>query len=328
MPSRWLEISIRATAEAAEAVTALFEQAGHGGVVVEPEIVQGHAEDEAVPSPNGFSILRTYLAESADLEQRKAKLEQAVGILRAFELAPMDELQFRWLSEEDWANAWKQHYQVHRIGRRWVIKPRWQAYTPGAGDLVVELDPGMAFGTGLHPTTQLVLECLEELDQAGEVSGKALLDLGTGSGILAIGAARLGAASVLALDVEEVAARVAAQNAAANGSAPVVAVRRATLGQAIEGVVPVPGLEVESAVDGVLANIVARVIAERAPAIARALRPGGWLLASGIIVDREAEAAGGLAASGIVIERRLQRGDWVALQGRRRPREPAGRAGA
>jgi ribosomal protein L11 methyltransferase len=317
VPTRWLEVSIRATAEAAEALTALFEKAGHGGVVVEPELAPGVEVDEVVAAPGAFATLRTYIPEGIDLEPRRRRIEESVGVLRAFDLAPMEELTFRWIGEEDWANAWKRHYAVQRIGRRWVIKPRWQAYTPLPDDLVLDLDPGMAFGTGLHPTTQLVLESLEDLAEGGEVDGTRLLDLGTGSGILAIGAARLGAADVLALDVDEVAVTAARENVAQNGLHTVVRVERGTLGEEAPGFVPVPGFDLVAAVDGALVNIVARVIGERAPAIARALRPGAWLVASGIIADREGEAAGPLEANGLRVQRRRQRGDWVTLVCRR-----------
>jgi ribosomal protein L11 methyltransferase len=324
--ARWLELSIRASAEAAEALSALFERDGHGGVVIEPELVPGPYGDEARPAPDGFSVLRTYLPEGRGLEARRHRIEEAIGILRAFNLAPMDELRLRWLEEADWANAWKQHYGVQRIGRRWVIKPSWQPYAARPADRVIELDPGMAFGTGLHPTTQLVLESLEDLHDTGEVAGKSVLDLGTGSGILAIGAARLGAASVLALDVDEVAVRAAAENASTNGCEGVVAVQHATVGPCVDGVVSVPGFSFAARFDGVLANIIARVIAERAAPIAQSLRPGGWLLASGIIAEREHEAVAALAANGLAIEQRLARGDWIALRCRKAtagtPRQP------
>ncbi len=326
MPDRWLEVSIRATAEAAEALSALFERAGQGGVVIEPELRPGPDVDEVLPTPGAFAMLRTYLPEGQDLVPRRREIENSVGLLRAFDLAPMGDLTFRWIGEEDWANAWKQHYSVQRIGRRWVIKPRWQAFVPGAGDLVLDLDPGMAFGTGLHPTTQLVLECLETLGPAGggagRLAGQDVLDLGTGSGILSLAAARLGAGSVLALDVDEVAVAAATENAAQNGLADVVSVRRATLGEPINGVVTVPGLDLVAAFDGAFANIVARVIAERAPALERALRPGAWLIASGIIAEREAEAAVPLAAQGFTTERRLQQGDWVTFLCRKEPAGP------
>jgi ribosomal protein L11 methyltransferase len=318
MPGKWLELSIRASAEAAEALTPVFEKAGHGGVVIEPEFApQKDETDELRPALGEFSRLRAYVPEGKETAARRKAVEDAVGLLRAFELAPMGELETRWIDEEDWANAWKHHYAVMRLGRRWVIKPPWQEYAPLPTDRVIEMDPGMAFGTGQHPTTQLVLELLEDLDDQGEVVGKELLDLGTGSGVLAIGAVRAGARHVLALDVEEVAARAAAENAARNGATNAIDVRHATLGAGIDGVVPVPGIGREAAFDGAFANIVARVIAERAPALARALRPGAWLVASGIIAEREHEAADALAANGLVTERREQRGDWVALLCRR-----------
>ena len=322
MPGKWLEISIRASAEAAEALTPVFDKAGHGGVVIEPELDltddgQRDETDELRPAPGGFSLLRTYVPEGQEVDQRRKSIEDAVGLFRAFDLAPMGELTSRWIDEEDWANAWKQYYSVMRIGRRWVIKPQWQEYSPGPKDRIIEMDPGMAFGTGQHPTTQLVLELLEDLDDAGEVVGKELLDLGTGSGVLSIGAARAGAKSVLALDVEEVAARAATENARQNDASGVVDARHATLGASIDGVVPVPGIDAEQAFDGAFVNIVARVIAERAPALARALRSNAWLIASGIIADREGEAAYALAEAGFAVERREQRGVWVALVCRR-----------
>jgi ribosomal protein L11 methyltransferase len=321
--SRWLEVSIRATAEAAEALNAIFEKSGHGGVVVEPEIVQGDEVDRPVPAPGAFSRLRTYIPEGKELASRRKTIEDTVGILRAFDLAPMGDLHFRWIDEVEWENAWKQHYQVQRLGRRWIVKPSWQEYTPQPEDRVLELDPGMAFGTGLHPTTQTVLEVLEDLAEAGEVAGKRLLDLGTGSGILAIGAARAGAAAVYAMDVEEIAVRAATENAVKNGASDRIAVHHATLGDQIDGVITIPGKPFHDAFDGILANIVARVIAERAPAISRALRSGGWLVVSGIIAERESDATNALAASDLLQERRLQRGDWVTLLYRKPATNPA-----
>jgi ribosomal protein L11 methyltransferase len=318
MAGRWLEVSIRASAEAVEALTPVFERSGHGGVVIEPEFApQKDETDELKPALGSFSRLRTYLPDTKDAEARRKTIENAVGLLRAFELAPMGELESRWIDEEDWANAWKRHYSVLRIGERWVIKPRWQAYAAQPADRVIEMDPGMAFGTGQHPTTQMVLELLEGLEAAGEVAGKELLDLGTGSGVLSIAAALAGARRVLALDVEEVAARAARENVAEAGFGDEVEVRHATLGDAIDGVTFVPGVESEGEFDGAFANIVARVIGERAAALGRAVRSGGWLVASGIIEEREHEAVGPLGEAGFSVERREQRGDWVALVCRR-----------
>lgn len=315
--ARWLEASIRATAEAAEALAALFDQASDGAVVVEPDLVRGEEADESLPDPSGYSRLRAYLPDDAALASRRETLESRVGLLRAFDLAPMDELEFRWVDEDDWANAWKRHYAVQRIGRAWVIKPEWQAYDAAPGDRILELDPGMAFGTGLHPTTQTVLTCLEHLDDAGDVAGRAILDLGTGSGILAVGAVRLGASPVHAWDVDPIAVTAAAHNARLNGVGESVEVDLATLGDSIAATTPVPGRTPQSAYDGILANIVARVIAERATALAEALRPGGWLVTSGIIADRESIATEALSAAGLYQVARHERGDWVTIVWRR-----------
>ena len=290
MPARWLEVSIRASAEAAEALNALFERSGHGGVVVEPELRPGPEVDQAVPAPGAFSLLRTYLPEGADLPARRRQIEELVGVLRAFDLAPMGDLGFRWIGEEDWAEAWKRHYAVQRIGRHWVIKPRWQSYAPRAGRPGARPRPGDGLRHRPAPHHAAGAGSAGGPGDAGEVQGRELLDLGTGSGILAIGAGRLGAASVLALDVDEVAVRAAADNVAQNGLAGVVRVQRGTVGDPAPGVVPVPGSTPEEAFDGALANIVARVIAERAPALARALRPGR--LAGGQRDHRRARGGG------------------------------------
>jgi ribosomal protein L11 methyltransferase len=183
--------------------------------------------------------------------------------------------------------------------------------------VVVELDPGMAFGTGLHPTTHTCLRLLEEVVRPGD----RVLDVGTGSGILAIAALKLGAAHVLAIDVSGVAVAAARSNAAANGLADRMDVRLATLsGAASEAFAPLPSdltiLDADpGAFDVVVANIIARVIAELAPALVGAVRPGGAVIASGILDDRLAIAEEPLRAAGLVDIRRVPDGDWVALLG-------------
>ena len=227
------------------------------------------------------------------------------------------ELESRQIAEEDWANAWKEYYHVLHLGRRTVVKPTWRAYEPRAGEVVVELDPGMAFGTGLHPTTR---NCLIALEDALH-TGNTVLDVGTGSGILAVSAIKLGAASALALDVSAVAVAAARENAGINGVADVMEVRLATLeGAGGEPFMPLPddldtlGAEI-GVFDVVVANIIARVIAQLAPALVRAVRPGGTLIASGIIAERRAEAEEPLRAAGLEDIHDLVEGDWVTLIG-------------
>jgi len=211
----------------------------------------------------------------------------------------------RVIAEEDWANAWKRFFFPHRVGKRLVIVPSWRRRARGPDDLVIRLDPGMAFGTGLHPSTQLCLIAVEDLVEMGD----RLLDVGTGSGILAIAALRMGAGHVLGLDVEEVAVQAARANGEANG------IGRDRFPLIVGSLGP---NEHYGAFDGVFANIIARIIRELAPYLYESVRPNGWLVASGIIVEREEEVRTALAAAGFVEITRGQMGDWVALRARRR----------
>jgi ribosomal protein L11 methyltransferase len=206
------------------------------------------------------------------------------------------------MDEEDWSEAWKKHFVVHRPARHVVIKPSWLEYPPQPGEVVVELDPGAAFGTGLHPTTMLCLEALEDIVRPG----MRVYDVGTGSGILAIAAARLGAARVVAVDTDPVAVRVARENVERNG-----------LGGRVEVAEGSATPEVSGGFDLVLANIVANTIVQLAPSLRAALRPGGALVVSGIIRGRTPEVRAALRAAGLrnIVSRRS--GDWLALRAER-----------
>ena len=308
---RWREFRIQASAEAAEAVTALFRRWG-GDVLVEHPLVQTGDADEYDTPAEALRTIRTYLSADADWQRAEREITRSIDILRAFDLAPLGTLDMRWTEEEDWQVAWRKHYQTLRVGRRWVVTPSWLDYAPRPDDLVITLDPGLAFGTGLHPTTQLCLELLETLP----VPGARVLDLGTGSGILAIAAAQLGAAQVLALDVDATAARTAGENIGVNGVVEVVTVRHGTLGIPVpttaDGATPTciaPAAQFDLAI----ANIVARVIGEHAHQLAGAVRPGGQLIASGILAEREAMAVDALTQAGFAPVARRTRRDWVAV---------------
>lgn len=212
----WVEVAVSVDGEAAEAVAELMNRYGHQGVAVEQADVPAGAWDEDQAQPPQRLTLRAYFPADDRAEETRAAFEAALGYMNL--LYPMPAPQYRLVADEDWAEAWKAHYQPVRVGRRLLIQPRWLPPAPQPGDIVIALDPGMAFGTGTHPTTQLCLEALEDLMQPGLI----VLDLGCGSGILAIAAAKLGAARVLALDSDPLAARIAAENAAANGAASAV----------------------------------------------------------------------------------------------------------
>jgi ribosomal protein L11 methyltransferase len=318
---RWVEVAVEASPEAAEAVYAIFHRWGHGGVAIEvpsqPPALDEHAWAAAPqPVPDASVVVKTYLPVGPGLEARRRGLERDLWHLQAFGLGRIGSVQTRTLAEEDWAEAWKEHYHVHRVGRRFVIKPSWRAYTPQPDDLVLELDPGMAFGTGLHPTTQLCLIALEQHPPTGQV----VLDLGTGSGILAIGAARLGARRVLALDVDPVAVHAAKANVRRNRLARVVTVAQGTIelsGQIRQTGAPMRDLPV-GPFALVLANIIAGVIIELAPGLAAVCRPGGRLIASGILTERLPEVQDVLARRGFTCCETMTSGDWAAVQAVRR----------
>ncbi len=319
MPSHWFELSVVCDPEAVEAVSEVLGRYTQGGVAIEEPYTLLDDGQVAEPLPGAPVTVRVYVPDDTTGEESRARIEEGLWHLRQIGFGHIGDIAAQRLAEEDWANAWKEHYHVLHLGRRTVIKPSWREYQPTGDEVVVELDPGMAFGTGLHPTTRNCLLALEETLRPGD----RVLDVGTGSGILALAALKLGAASVLALDVSSVAVEATQANAAINGVAERMDTRLATLeGAEGEPYFPLPpgvtvlGAEIGT-YDVVLANIIARVIAQLAPALVRAVRPGGTLIASGIIAERRAEAEGPLRAAGLTEIRDLVEGDWVTLVGRR-----------
>jgi ribosomal protein L11 methyltransferase len=239
------------------------------------------------------------------------ELQTRLKALPLFGLEVEDGLTLRTVQDQDWESAWKEFFKPLRIGRRLIVRPSWEEYSPRPEDQVIELDPGMAFGTGAHPTTQLCLETLEDVVKPGE----RVLDFGTGSGILAVAAALLGAAEVMGLDTDPVAADAADRNVTINHVRDRVRIQGGDLD------VLRPG----DTFDGVVANILAGVILDYADRLAERCRPGGWLVASGIIDHRAGAVAAGLRAAGFTGIEARHRGEWVALLARRDPGGQAAR---
>jgi len=282
-PARWLELSVEAAPDAEEAVADVLRRHVQGGVSIE--------------RTEASVIVKGYLPADGDLARRRRALRR-----RLTALALSATVRSRWLSEEDWAHAWKEFFPVLRVSARLVICPTWRSYRPREVEAVIRLDPGMAFGTGQHPTTLMCLRALEELLRPG----MDVLDLGTGSGILALAAAKLGAASVLALDIDPQAAVVARENVRLNGLEAVVQVGEGGLDETLS-----------TAFDLAMANISAPVIVEMASTLAEVLRPGGVLIVAGFSVESAERVSSALARTGLMVERALADGDWRALIARR-----------
>ncbi len=296
----WIEVSVVADGEAAEAVAEALRPYAYDQSVA---LVQ--MGDAGSPDPYALEpavAVKIYIPDDEQAAAARQRIETAVYFLGR--LYPIPAPAFQTLAEEDWANAWKKHYEPFRIGQRLWIQPSWQpAESVSPDDIVLTLDPGMAFGTGLHPTTQMCLQALEQL----VTPGASVLDVGTGSGILAAAAAKLGAGRVYAVDTDKLAVQAALENVRLNDVAQVVTVNAGTLADAPRGPWAL-----------VVVNILAPVIEAmlRQEQLMAYVAPGGRLILSGIIEEQAAGVAAAVAASGGEIAQTFTVRDWVAFVAR------------
>lgn len=300
---RYLEVAIRCQREAADAVgERLADLSGGGYSVDDPlDIIQNQERGawdltDLVPGDPAWVTVRAWLAEAGDVEHLRLTLEQGLEEIRALGLGTVEDPAYAWVKDEDWENAWKVYFKPFKVGQRFVVIPSWEEYQLQEGEIPLYLDPGMAFGTGSHPTTALCLRWLEKVVKPGA----RVLDVGTGSGILAIGAARLGAAPILGIDIDPVAIQVAAENISRNEAA--VEVRKATLDQ----------VEPDEC-DLVIANIIASVIVDILPDVAPRMKKGGRFLASGIIAEKKQQVLDALTATWLLPLEVREEGGWVAI---------------
>jgi len=299
----WIEIALSVDGEAAEAVADLLQRYGHQGVAIEQEGIPPDEWDDGEARPPQRLTIRAYLLDDHRAEDAKLRLETALGHMSL--LYPMPTPAYRMVKEEDWAEAWKAHYLPLRIGRKLYIHPLWIEADTAPGDVVISLDPGMAFGTGTHPSTQLCLEALEDLTQPGA----RVLDLGSGSGILAIGAAKLGASHVLALDIDPVAVEVAQKNIEQNGVADKITIQEGSLDNVVTSA---------RRFDLIVVNILAKIIIQMCDQhLGDVVRPGGHAIFSGIIHDQANEVEAALCRTGLEPYARRQESDWVLIETKR-----------
>ncbi len=293
---QWIEIAVTVTPELADLAASVLEDYGHQGVSVSRDDIQpDHWDEGELPEPSAM-IIRAYMVADDRAESARAQLDMALAA-RGLPLAS-----YALVDDEDWAEAWKSHYHTTRIGRRIVIRPQWETYDPEPDDLVISLDPGMAFGTGTHATTRLCLMSLEDLMQPG----LSVLDLGCGSGILAIAAAKLGASHILALDIDPVAAQITAENAAINGVSDTIIAQQGSL-DTVRGSA--------RRFDLLLANILARIIIEMCgQGLGDVVRPGGKAIFSGIINEQVEDVRAALTRTGYTVTFVRVEGDWVSIE--------------
>lgn len=310
---KWSELSIHTKNEAVEAISNILHEAGASGVVIEDSAEYAKPREDQYGEiyalneedfPKEGVIVKAYLAESSFLNETVEEIKAAITNLTKFNIDIGENVvSIVEVNEEDWATAWKQYYHPVKISERFTIVPTWEDYTPVSTDeLIIELDPGMAFGTGTHPTTVMCLQGLEKVVKAGDT----VIDIGTGSGVLSIGAAMLGAKSVHALDLDEVAVRSAKENVALNKVSETVEVFHGNLLDTVK-----------EPADVVVANILAEIIMSFTDDAFTIVKPGGLYVTSGIIGAKRDDVKAALEASGFVIEEVLLMEDWVAIIARR-----------
>jgi len=300
----WLEVSVAVVQEAAEAVAEVLSRYAPQGVAIDL--------GEGAPSIESLVTVKAYLAVDEDIETRRRSVEEALWHLSCI-WPVIPEPVFTAIADQDWTAGWKETIPVLHLGQHIVIKPSWRDYVLRQNDVVLEMDSGMAFGTGLHPTTQLCVQAVETLT----TPPMRVLDLGAGTGILGLVAAKLGAAEVVAVDTDINAVIAARRNARANDVAHVMRVLHGSLDT------------VSGAYDLVLANILAPVIMEMAHSgLATRVRPGGILVVSGILVEQVDEVKAALETVGLLVTAQQQSGDWAALIAKRVYGVPPGLSGA
>lgn len=302
----WQQISFRTSHEAMDLIANIFYDLGASGVEVDdPAVVNGYIENKLwdytdIPLKEDTAVVTVTAWLPCDelLKGRISTFEQrAAELVKSVDTRPAETIYSK-IKQEDWANNWKQYFHPVKVGEKIVIKPSWEKYEAGAADLVIELDPGCAFGTGTHPTTSMCINLLEKYLK----KEMRFFDVGTGSGILAISAAFLGLKDIQAADYDQVAVRTARENVAQNDQEDNIRCFQSDLLAQLEG-----------KADFIAANIIADIILRLFGQLSQKLNPGGLFLASGIIDSRQEEIEAAARKNGFEIVEQRHAGGWAAI---------------
>ena len=310
----WLEVTVRTNTAGADLISELLISAGAKGTSIEdrfdafseptdatqwdlidPSVIEKMDEDTLV---HAYFPAETTSRET--IESLRARLAALTPEWLGFD-AGKRALEIANVREEDWAENWKKYYKPFRVGRHLVVRPVWEKYEPQAGDKIISIDPGMAFGNGTHETTSMCLGLVEDYIKPGDT----VLDVGTGSGILAIASVLMGAQSALGIDLDPVAVRVANENIERNGLSGRV---HAQVGDLVKGI--------DTQADVVFANIIADAVILLSRAVRAHMKPGGVFICSGIILEREQDVLDALSEAVFTVDRIEHRGEWSAIAAR------------
>lgn len=312
MDTSWFEISLTVNGELAEAVAEVLARYIPSGVAIESTAVTANDDDEGGRTVGPLRVCG-YLPVDDRLEETRQKIEQALWYLGR--ISPLPAPVYRTVHEEDWANAWKQHYHPIAVGQRLIIVPAWLE-TPDPSRILLRMDPGMAFGTGTHPTTQLCLELIEGyVGQTGRLAYN-VIDVGCGSGILSVGAIKLGAVHALGVDIDPRAVDVSLENAVLNGVGEYYEAGTGSVTEVLRGDFSIHQASLVLA--NILAPILIRLFGDGSqPGLGELVTPDGVLILSGILDHQVEDVLRTAAAHGFQLSERKQITDWVALSLRR-----------
>ena len=306
----WTEVTIKTTTETVEAISNILMEERCGGVMIEDpkdflfqkknELDWDYVEEEVFNKSGQDGVLiKTYIPEERNVLELIETVKARIALLPSFGLDIGEgSVSLSNVNESDWANEWKKYYKPTKVGKKIVVKPSWEDYEKQEGDLIIELDPGMAFGTGTHETTSM---CIRELENYVDET-KTVFDIGCGSGILAIAAAQLGAKEVVAGDLDEVAVKVSKENCEINNVSDKVVVKHGSLFEVVD-----------SKADVIVANIIADIIKILAKDVSKFLKEDGVFISSGIILAKIDEVCEALEENGFEIVKVERLGEWSAI---------------